>query len=118
MGFDVYFSTREIATRLDKSVRTIRRWVAAREFGDQVVMVGGDVMVPWSGVSAFLEKRKLDLSAEGLQKRAAALSRRLHKGELGPARFSNGAGISARSPAELRRKMARTSEPMKEASNG
>lgn len=107
MAFEVYFSIEEIALRLDKAARTVRRWVTAGEFRG-VVNVPGGLMVPESGVEEFLAKRRVDLSAAALSIRQEAMRRRLGRIEPGAERMP-AAGICARSPGELVRKLDRTS---------
>lgn len=104
MPFEVYFGTREIALRLDKSGRTVRRWIAGGLFGPGVVTVGGDVMVPQSGIEAFLSARRLDVSEVAAETRRQAMLRKLGRPCPASDRVLTG-GVSARSPGELRRKL-------------
>lgn len=97
MPIEVYYSTGELATRLDKAPRSIRRWAYDGEFGGDVVSIGGDIMVPESGVAAYLEHHKLHIGAEASAARRALMRRRLD----GLSAREQSGGVSARSTGEL-----------------
>jgi excisionase family DNA binding protein len=102
MAFEVYFSTKEIASRLGRSTRTVRRWVLEGRFGDGVVAMGS-LMVPESAIEEFLSSSRLNLSAEAQAIRRDAMERRLDRDEPAQARVAT-PGTPARSAGELRRK--------------
>ena len=96
--FETYFSLVEINQRIPKTAGFWRAQVKCGALGAFVVKVGGEFFVPASSIAAYLDARTLG---------AAPLAALFDAGkrQAVPGRFSTD-GTPARSPGELRRKLA------------
>lgn len=101
--FEVYFTLTEVATRLSKSVEWTRDRAKAREFGE-VFLIGRDWMVTESGLLAYLERHRVDLSTVPTEERRAEMLSRFQREVPATRDFTE--GIKASSIGMLRRKAA------------
>ena len=54
-----HYSIPHLAKLLDRSPRTIRRWLHAGSLGPYYVTGRTDILIPASGVQAFLDERRV-----------------------------------------------------------
>jgi hypothetical protein len=108
MAFQVYYPIAEIGARLAYTKKWVTRRVQAGDFGPiaDVIQVGKDIRVPQSGIDFFIEGHPYKRDAATLMRNKALLARRLEGRKIPPDRGPFSPGISARSPGELRRKLA------------
>lgn len=100
--FEVYFSVGEVAARLGKSQRTIKRWAEKGDLGT-VWRLGGELMMAESSLLVFLDRHIEDFSGVAREIRRKAFERQLGRP---PGRGPFPPGIAARTEGELRRKMS------------
>ena len=102
---DVYYALGSVAERLEFSVKTVRRRLFAGEFGppEAVLQDGEQLRVPYSGLHYYLRRHQLDRCAAVLEEQ-----RRVMRAKLGPERerLDQAPTVVARSPGEMRRKVA------------
>jgi hypothetical protein len=104
-AFDVYYSLSDVATRLDKSMWTVKRWAEKGELGT-VWRLASELMVSEQGVLGFMNLHVADFSEAARELRRVALERKLGR-TLPPKRGPFSPGVPARCEGELRRKLAR-----------
>lgn len=79
-ALELYYSIAELAMLLRLDAKTIRRRMAARDFGAGVVNLGSeerpDYRIPVSGVNAWLDGRRLFHEPQGVAARTVGELRR------------------------------------------
>ena len=93
--FPVFYSPRDIAERLGVGYRTVQRWVAQGAFGprSELLMIGGDLRIPWSAIQAFLDRQRMPEVSQRAVELREIRTRTLTE------------GVRARNEGELRRKV-------------